>query len=151
MAIDKAVDSTVLDGMFTDIANAIREKNGETAQYTPGEMPAAIAGLPTGLTVTRGTVSGSGSKKYISTGLRTITYFLLFPNGTPANKQGAHIFLYDGIDNRKWRVDFASAGLESTDQMYSTFIISGGTAQLGSDSTTYLQSGLSYTWIAMGS
>lgn len=48
MAIDKAVDSTVLNGYFTDIANAIRGKNGESGTYTPAEMPAKIAAIQTG-------------------------------------------------------------------------------------------------------
>lgn len=45
MAIDKVVDSTVLDGYFTDIADAIRFKNGAAAQYTPAQMPSAIKAI----------------------------------------------------------------------------------------------------------
>lgn len=36
------------DANLTNIANAIREKNGETTQYKPSEMAAAITNLPTG-------------------------------------------------------------------------------------------------------
>lgn len=51
MAIDKVVDSAALDAKFTAIANAIRAKNGATGTYTPDEMPAAIAAIPTGTNV----------------------------------------------------------------------------------------------------
>lgn len=42
MAIDRAVDSAVLDGYFSDIAGAIRNKNGSSDTYTPAQMAAAI-------------------------------------------------------------------------------------------------------------
>lgn len=67
MAIDKAVDSQVLDGYFSEIAKAIRAKNGGTAQYTPSAMATAIRFLKTGVevyqrvgtvTVTKDTSSG---------------------------------------------------------------------------------------------
>lgn len=48
MAVDKLVDSTVLDGYFEDIADAIRGKNGSLDTYTPSEMPAAITAIPSG-------------------------------------------------------------------------------------------------------
>ena len=48
MAVDKLVDSTVLDGYFEDIADAIRGKNGSSDTYTPSEMPAAITAIPSG-------------------------------------------------------------------------------------------------------
>lgn len=151
MAIDKAVDSTVLDGMFTDIANAIREKSGETAQYTPSEMPAAIAGIPAGSVVTRGTVNGTGARQYVDTGLNTVTYFFLFPASTrPDNKTGALGFLYDGVANERWRI-YNSDQLMKANTNHISF--SGGTAILGypSTSNSLLISGATYTWIAVGS
>lgn len=48
MAIDKAVDSSVLDGYFNDIADAIRAKNGKSATMTPLEMPSEIASISGG-------------------------------------------------------------------------------------------------------
>lgn len=45
MAIDKVVDSAVLDGYFSDIADAIRAK-GASGTYTPAQMPQAIEDLP---------------------------------------------------------------------------------------------------------
>lgn len=48
MAIDKAVDSTQLDGYFSAIATAIRQKAGTQATLTPAQMPAAIQAIPTG-------------------------------------------------------------------------------------------------------
>ena len=48
MAVDKLVDSTVLDGYFSDIATAIRGKNGSSDAYTPAQMPQAITDIPSG-------------------------------------------------------------------------------------------------------
>lgn len=153
MAIDKGVDSTVLDGLFTDIANAIREKSGETAQYTPSEMPAAIAGISAGSAVTRGTVNGTGARQYVNTGLNTVTYFFLFPEGEEPNKTGALGFLYDGVANARWRLYYGTGGdnLAAANANYISF--SGGTAILGNPSVanSLLLSGYSYTWIAVGS
>lgn len=42
---------------YTNIAAAIREKNGATDQYTPAQMPAAIAAIPSGASIDA--VSGS--------------------------------------------------------------------------------------------
>ena len=39
---------TIDDSCFTDIANAIRGKNGETTTYKPNEMAAAISALSSG-------------------------------------------------------------------------------------------------------
>ena len=152
MAIDKGVDSEALDGLFTDIANAIRGKNGETAQYTPSEMPAAIAGLSTGMTVTRGTVNGTGARQYVNTGLNTVTYFFIFPadERPGTNKSGSLGFLYDGVANVRWRI-YNADNLTKATKYHISF--SGGTAILGdpSVSNTLLISGTVYTWIAIGS
>ena len=43
---------TIDDSYFTDIANAIRGKNGETTTYKPNEMAAAISALSGGGDVT---------------------------------------------------------------------------------------------------
>lgn len=50
MAIDKAVDSAVLDGYFYAISDAINYKRGDGVyiEMTPGEMPQAIENLPSG-------------------------------------------------------------------------------------------------------
>ena len=48
MAVDKLVDSTQLDGYFSDIADAIRGKNGSSDTYTPSQMPQAITDIPSG-------------------------------------------------------------------------------------------------------
>lgn len=57
---------TIDDSYFTDIANAIRGKNGETTVYKPNEMAAAISALSSG---------GSGDWQYgkIKTSDRTNT------------------------------------------------------------------------------
>lgn len=44
--IDKAVDSAVLDGYFSDIADAIRDKGG-SGTYTPAQMAQAIEDIQT--------------------------------------------------------------------------------------------------------
>lgn len=49
MAYDKVVDSSVLDGYFGDIADAIRAKTGDTATMTPADMPVEIADIQSGM------------------------------------------------------------------------------------------------------
>lgn len=48
MAVDKLVDSSQLDGYFSNIASAIRAKAGTASTYTPAEMPQAIEDIPSG-------------------------------------------------------------------------------------------------------
>ena len=43
---------TIDDSCFTNIANAIRSKNGETTTYKPNEMAAAISAISGGGDVT---------------------------------------------------------------------------------------------------
>ena len=51
---------TYNDQNFVAIANAIRSKNGETTQYKPSEMAAAISAIETALEVLpQDTVSGA--------------------------------------------------------------------------------------------
>lgn len=45
MALDKAVDSAILDGYFSDIADAIRISAGTQLTYTPAQMAQAIANI----------------------------------------------------------------------------------------------------------
>ena len=47
MTIDKGVDSSVLDGYFSDIADSIRGKNGSQSTYTPSQMATAIDNIST--------------------------------------------------------------------------------------------------------
>lgn len=63
MAIDKAVDSGALDTMFTNIGNAIREKDGTTALITPGNMPAKIRAIQTGVDTSAATAAASDIAK----------------------------------------------------------------------------------------
>lgn len=42
----------ITEGLLTDIADAIRAKNGAVATYTPSEMAAAIASIPAGSSIT---------------------------------------------------------------------------------------------------
>lgn len=59
MAIDKAVDSRALDTLFENIGNAIREKDGTTALITPGNMPAKIRAIRTGVGTSDATAAAS--------------------------------------------------------------------------------------------
>lgn len=63
MAVDKAVDSGALDTMFTNIGNAIREKDGTTALITPGNMPAKIRAIQTGVDTSDATAAASDIAK----------------------------------------------------------------------------------------
>lgn len=63
MAIDKAVDSGALDTLFENIGNAIREKDGTTALITPGNMPAKIRAIQTGVDTSDATAAASDIAK----------------------------------------------------------------------------------------
>lgn len=63
MAIDKAVDSRALDTLFENIGNAIREKDGTTALITPGNMPAKIRAIRTGVDTSDATAAASDIAK----------------------------------------------------------------------------------------
>lgn len=69
MAIDKAVDSAVLDADLTSVADAIRAKGGITGEIAfPSGMVTAINNISTGATVK----TASGSAKTSSRGLITL-------------------------------------------------------------------------------
>ena len=63
MAVDKAADSRALDTLFENIGNAIREKDGTTALITPGNMPAKIRAIQTGVDTTDATAAASDIAK----------------------------------------------------------------------------------------
>ena len=63
MAVDKAVDSKALDTLFENIGNAIREKDGTTALITPGNMPAKIRAIRTGVDTSDATAAASDIAK----------------------------------------------------------------------------------------
>ncbi len=63
MAIDKAVDSGALDTLLKNIGNAIREKDGTTALITPGNMPAKIRAIQTGVDTSDATAAASDIAK----------------------------------------------------------------------------------------
>lgn len=148
MAIDKAVDSTVLDGMFTDIANAIREKNGETVQYTPSEMPAAIASISSGMKTTRGTVTGSQTVQTIYTGLSTITYFLIYAVAQGSG-YGVDMLIYDADNNAFRSYNHAGDYIPSAGRNQ----VSGGYITIGYSNSQYtmLKNNTTFRWIAVGS
>lgn len=63
MAVDKAVDSGALDTLFTNIGNAIREKDGTTALIPPGNMPTKIRAIQTGVDTSDATAAASDIAK----------------------------------------------------------------------------------------
>ena len=80
---------------LSDIAAAIREKNGEEATYKPGEMAAAINNLPTG--------GGGGNLQYVVLTPATTTTFDI-SNYVDGHK---NFILYYGRKNNSQRMAFA--------------------------------------------
>lgn len=88
---------------LSDIATAIREKNGEATTYKPGEMAAAISNLPTGggslkyvkltLTYKSSRVYTCDITDYINKG---IVYFI-FSHGTTNTKQFYTAIINNGV------------------------------------------------------
>ena len=57
---------------LSNIASAIREKNGGSATYKPGEMAAAISNLPTGGSSEDEILTRSGSGEYVNDRIETL-------------------------------------------------------------------------------
>lgn len=57
---------STLTETFSDIADAIRGKNGSSNTYTPAQMPAAITAIPTGGTYQTKTVSPTESSQTVT-------------------------------------------------------------------------------------
>ena len=72
MAIDKAVDSTILDNYFADIADAIRDKDGTENEYTPAQMPQAIEDIPARNEELMALLEGRGSGDMVVRGVTTL-------------------------------------------------------------------------------
>lgn len=79
---------------LSDIAAAIREKNGEETTYKPGEMAAAISNLPTG---------GGGNLQYVVLTPATTTTFDI-SNYVDGHK---NFILYYGRRSNSQRMTFA--------------------------------------------
>ena len=79
MAYDKVVDSTILDGYFSDIADAIRDKDGSQNTYTPAQMPQAIEDIPSGGgSIIDDLVAGTASGNLTISGLEHLNALLIF-------------------------------------------------------------------------
>lgn len=98
MAIDKAVDSTVLESGLTKVANAIRTKGGTSAQLAfPDGMAAAITAIEAG---------GSGAKEpYIE---YTYTASTNFTNMTHAKMHGYKVI---PINQFYWRSELVDVDM----------------------------------------
>ena len=87
---------TIDDSYFTDIANAIRGKNGETTTYKPNEMAAAISALSSGGNITQwGKMFFSSSPSQINLSSIVADYskidFMFFGTGKSSYDSG---FIY---------------------------------------------------------
>ena len=87
---------TIDDSYFTDIANAIRGKNGETTTYKPNETAAAISALSTGGNITQwGKMFFSSSPSQINLSSIVADYskidFMFFGTGKSSYDSG---FIY---------------------------------------------------------
>ena len=90
---------------YTDIANAIREKNGETIPYKPSEMANAILGIE----------SGGGAEVYYSAMGQLYMPRMVIPNGNMR-------YARDHFQNAVHLVSFIQQyGTPSTDSNYGTF------------------------------
>ena len=57
---------SALTDLFTSIANAIRDKSGETAEIPAAQFPTKISGLPAGAVT--GTITASNAKSMVISG-----------------------------------------------------------------------------------
>ena len=84
---------TIDDSYFTDIANAIRGKNGETTTYKPNEMAAAISAISGGGGITQwGKIFFSSSSSQINLSSIVADYskidFMFFGQGKSSYDSG---------------------------------------------------------------
>lgn len=59
---------SALTDLFTNIANAIRDKSGETTEISAAQFPAKISGLPAGAVT--GTITASTTKSIVIPGAK---------------------------------------------------------------------------------
>lgn len=174
MAKDKVVDSAVLDAGLVSIADAIREKTGETEALSfPAGMAAAIAGIETGGggTVKYGTLSLSGisfpgtTTYTIDTGLESVWGLVVWtsdPTTRDANKvllsvsyeqttgsystRRATLIYLTNSTNAAYIEDTATNVDENT-----KIIRNGGLVTLDfTDKKVYIANGVHYHWLAWG-
>ena len=83
---------TIDDSCFTDIANAIRGKNGETITYKPNEMAAAISALSSGGITQWGKMFFSSSASQVNLSSIVADYskidFMFFSRGKSSYDSG---------------------------------------------------------------
>lgn len=106
MAYDKVIDSSVLDGNLTSIANAIREKAELTENFAfPQGFIEAISGIESGggdVTFDKGTITIAEELEKITIqhnlGRTPVVIFLMMSSGTPTNnKSSASLLIYDFV------------------------------------------------------
>lgn len=118
----------ITEGYLTDIANAIRAKNGSADTYTPPQMAAAIAAIPTGsnvdvepLNVTQnGTYTAPSGKAYSPVTVNVSGGGggnIIYGTDAPAASQGSDGDVY---------FKYSAAGVKNTAGQYIDIEYSGG-------------------------
>lgn len=103
MAVDKLVDSSQLDGYFSNIASAIRAKAGTVSTYTPAEMPQAIEGIPSGggeLTLKSKSLKPTSKTEFIATDIESepkLFFLYLSQDQTTASSMPTYLLAVDSI------------------------------------------------------
>lgn len=109
MAYDKVVDSTVLDGYFSDIADAIRDQGGTSATLTPAQMPQAIEDIPTMDSSFAALLSGDASGVVTVRGIEDLSCTqIVLRNATELHMPDLVYFTTEG-SNRGGLMDLGSA------------------------------------------
>lgn len=149
MAYDKVVDSSVLDGNLTSIANAIRAKSGVSDDLSfPDGMVNAITAIRIGK-------SGTTTSPTFDTGLSNIDALYISKQGeVDATGLLAVTYHVNGIGSSYIYCSDYSSG--ATSYVYvpsesATYLsITGGTVSwTGTDASVFI-SNATYSWVAIG-
>jgi hypothetical protein len=101
---------TNLSGLFTDIADAIREKNGSTAKIVADNFPTVIRDIP----VTGGSSFPNGTK-WTQSNITSGSFKSVYnANGIWVAGSEFHSGLYYSVDGKEWtQSNITSGGFQS--------------------------------------
>lgn len=174
MAVDRSVDSSVLDAGLTSIANAIRTKGGTSDELTfPTEFVSAIAALPSGSNIQTGTITPSttgltainfsasmnsylfyiemaeiSKSSLVSAGMdmnKLYAAVARYPNPSINNKSPSATYLYARYNASTDAVSYSNAAIAS---MTDSGLSIAATA-LDSSTGSGLYVGCTYSWVAV--